>query len=258
MSLIGTRRAWLRALLYGGPPLVAGYAFGIEPRRLRERRLRLSDRPTVRFAYFTDLHFKGDPRLLNRVVSRLRAMRPEFALFGGDLVEKADHLDAALEALGRAGLPIFGVPGNHDYWSGSDFDRIGEALRRTGGDWLLDASARVPVGAGRGHVRVNGHTCQTDVVLPPEPNQKNFALIHYPKWVERLPVGYDLILAGHSHGGQVRLPFFGALAKPSGVGRYEWGRYDTPAGPLYVSSGIGTFHLNVRFLCPPELVWIDA
>jgi predicted MPP superfamily phosphohydrolase len=65
------------------------------------------------------------------------------------------------------------------------------------------------------------------------------------------------MLAGHSHGGQVRLPFYGALVIPFGVDDYELGRFDTPAGPLYVGAGIGTFYLDVRFNCRPELTLIE-
>ena len=68
---------------------------------------------------------------------------------------------------------------------------------------------------------------------------------------------FDLILAGHSHGGQVRLPVFGPLLVPFGVEGYDAGLYDTPAGPLYVNVGIGTFMLPVRFWCRPELAVIE-
>ena len=64
---------------------------------------------------------------------------------------------------------------------------------------------------------------------------------------------FDLILAGHSHGGQVRLPFYGALVLPWGVGRYDLGLFDTPGGPLYVNAGIGTYYFPYRFNCRPEV-----
>jgi uncharacterized protein len=65
-----------------------------------------------------------------------------------------------------------------------------------------------------------------------------------------------LILAGHSHGGQVRLPFWGALIVPRGVGRYDLGYYKTAGGPLYVNAGIGTYRLPFRFNCRPEITLI--
>jgi len=67
----------------------------------------------------------------------------------------------------------------------------------------------------------------------------------------------SLVLAGHSHGGQVRLPFYGPLIVPFGVGRYDLGWFQTAASPLYDNAGIGYFHLNVRFNCRPEITGFD-
>jgi predicted MPP superfamily phosphohydrolase len=239
-------------LLYGSPALALGDGFGFEPRCLRTRTLRSPRPSSIRFAYFTDVHFKGDPTLLEAVVARLNRARPAFALFGGDLVEEAHHLPEALAILERLEIPLFGVPGNHDYWSGADFAEIDRSFRRTGGQWLVDAAA-----VCTGH-QILGYSCTGETRLLPDSSHPAIGLVHYPAWADRLPPGFDMVLAGHSHGGQVRLPFIGALVKPSGVGRYVRGRFSTAAGPLFVSSGVGTFHLNVRFLCPPELVLIES
>ena len=68
---------------------------------------------------------------------------------------------------------------------------------------------------------------------------------------------YDLVLPGHSHGGQVRLPFYGPVIVPFGVGRYDLGLYRTDSGPLYVNSGIGWYPIPVRFNCRPEITVIE-
>jgi hypothetical protein len=78
--------------------------------------------------------------------------------------------------------------------------------------------------------------------------------MHYPAWIEKLEgKGFDLVLAGHSHGGQVRLPFYGPVFLPFGVGRYDLGLFRTVSGPLYVNSGIGWFPVPIRFNCRPEI-----
>jgi len=78
--------------------------------------------------------------------------------------------------------------------------------------------------------------------------------MHYPAWVQNLSTEkYDLMLAGHSHGGQVRVPFYGALMVPFGVGRYDLEMFPTASGPLYVNPGIGWFPVPIRFNCRPAI-----
>ena len=82
---------------------------------------------------------------------------------------------------------------------------------------------------------------------------RRLLLTHYPIQADRLDGRrYDLILAGHSHGGQVHLPFSGALILPYEVGRYQQGRYDSLGDPLYVNAGIGTYMFPARVNCRPE------
>ena len=84
----------------------------------------------------------------------------------------------------------------------------------------------------------------------------NIHLGHYPATVNRMVMRrYGLL---HSHGGQVRIPFHGALVVPYNVGRYDLGLFQTPAGPLYVSPGIGTWKYPVRFCCRPEVTLFEV
>lgn len=255
MSKRFNRRRFFRLALYGTPLLAAGDMALVEPGWLKIKHLKLARQERVaRFVHFTDLHHKGDRKWLASVVGRINALKPEFVCFSGDIVEDQEHLPQALELLQQIKAPLFGVPGNHDYWSRSDFSEIARAFTATGGAWLLDSSMPAPAGK----VLLHGLTCATPTVLPPKPGVKNVLLAHYPVWCEKVaPHRYDAILAGHSHGGQVRLPFYGALIVPYNVGRYELGRFESPAGPLYVGAGVGWFYLNWRFCCRPEITLIE-
>jgi predicted MPP superfamily phosphohydrolase len=84
-------------------------------------------------------------------------------------------------------------------------------------------------------------------------------LTHYPAQVDKLGARkFDLVLAGHSHGGQLRLPLFGSLIVPAYVGEYDMGLFQTPAGPLYVNPGIGYLGpFDFRFNCRPEITVIE-
>jgi len=246
----------MRLGLYGIPLAVAAEALWIEPNWFKVRKLKLAQgKPAHRFIHFTDLHHKGDRNFLLSVVKAINAQSPEFVCFTGDIIEDAEFLPEALELFQQIKSPLYGVPGNHDYWSNADFNLIGEAFAKTGGRWLLDES--VSVAAGK--VNMAGATCSKAPQLSLNPAQKNVVLFHYPEWVDKLGnYKFDVALAGHSHGGQVRIPFYGPLITPSGVGRYDLGLFHTISGPMYVGAGLGWFHLNIRFNCRPEITVIEV
>jgi len=245
----------MRLVLYGTPLAAAVDALWVEPYWFMVRKLKLAQgKPAHRFIHFTDLHHKGNRNFLQSVVKAINARSPEFVCFSGDIIEDTEYLPEALELLQQIKAPLYGVPGNHDYWSNADFNLIREGFARTGGKWLLDES----ISAAAGKVNIAGATCSKPPQLSLNPAQKNVVLFHYPEWVEKLgSYKFDLALAGHSHGGQVRIPFYGAVITPSGVGRYDLGLFGTVSGPLFVGAGLGWFHLNVRFNCRPEITVIE-
>jgi uncharacterized protein len=171
------------------------------------------------------------------------------------LIEKKSFVPEALEILEGIKSPLYGVPGNHDYWSHANFDRIKQSFARTGGVWLMDSQAS----SRDGKIHFTGVTCLhgSPAPLAPKPGGTNIMLLHYPLMAEKVRGKFDLLLAGHSHGGQVRLPFYGALIVPYWVGKYEMGLFRLPSGPLYVNPGIGWFTTPVRFNCRPELTVFD-
>jgi uncharacterized protein len=249
-----SRRKFIKTAVLATPLAVFGDAEWVEPKWLKIRTLKTSDQPAHRFVYFTDLHYKGDRPFAERVVKTINSLSPDFVCFGGDIIEDGKFLPEALEILSGIKGPLFGVPGNHDYWSRVPFDGIIKCFRDTGGAWLLDQSRVV------GGVNLIGATCKSvnDRLPTSEPGVKNVFLMHYPAWFKRLPDRtFDLMLAGHSHGGQVRVPFYGSLVVPFGVDEYDMGLFQTRCGPLYVNPGIGWFHLNLRFNCRPEITVIE-
>jgi predicted MPP superfamily phosphohydrolase len=245
-----TRRKFLAACI-GVPSVAVADSLWVEPEWLKTTRHRLgTGQPAHRFVHFTDLHHKGDRAYLQRVVDRINALNPDFVCFTGDLIEDAEHLPETLELLRTLKAPLYGVPGNHDYWADIDFTKVSAAFAATGGAWLMDQTIKTR----DGRINLIGATCNHQQDFTPAPGLKNILLIHYPAWVKKLSVQpYDLILAGHSHGGQVRLPLVGALVVPSGVDQYDLGLFKTPLGPLYVGAGIGYFYANIRFNCRPEV-----
>ena len=245
-----SRRKWLAHAAWIVPAMGATHATGVEPRWLAVRTHRRSASPSVRIAHFTDIHYRGDRGRLLDMVGTVNRLRPDMAVFTGDLVEEAKFFAPALEVLSGVGCPMYGIPGNHDHWARADFGMARKVFGATGGRWLQDES----VMALGGRVRVHGVDRLSGAArIAPVAGTFNLTLIHYPIWADRLPHRSDLMLAGHSHGGQVRIPFYGALVRPHDVGPYELGWYDTPGGPLYVNPGIGCLGFDVRFNCRPEV-----
>ena len=247
------RRRFLAAAVLASPLLAFADAKFIEPGWVSIRKVQLNlKNPAHRLVHFTDIHHKGDRAYLETVVRKINSLSPDLVCFTGDLIEETSYLAEALQILAGIKSPIYGVPGNHDYWSKAPFDGITKCLEASGGGWLLDRQ----VLTSDGKICISGATCLS-AKQPPiksEPSARNVFLMHYPLWVEQLGgQKYDLILAGHSHGGQVRLPFIGALQVPFGVGRYDLGLFKTSSGPLYVNPGIGWFPVPIRFNCRPEI-----
>ena len=230
----------------------------VEPTWLKTRRLRIgTGKAAHRFVHFTDLHHKGDRKYLQTVINVINSLAPDFVCFTGDIVEEGKFLPEALEMLAQIKSPMFGVPGNHDYWSHISFEPVLKCFASTGGAWLMDAART----AADGKINIIGASCNhANQPLPPlNPSAKNILLIHYPAWVKKLgDQKFDLTLAGHSHGGQVRIPFYGSILVPFNVDEYDLGLFKTNAGPLYVNAGIGYLsECNFRFNCRPEITVIE-
>jgi len=253
-----SRRRFILAGLLLAPGAVVADAGWIEPDWVQIRRLRpTAATPTHRFVHFTDLHHKGDRAYAQSVVDRINSLSPDFVCFTGDIMEEGKFLPEALEILSGIKAPLYGVPGNHDYWSRVPFEGIRQCFAATGGAWLVDQQQMTADGKINilGMARFGpGHP------LPvARPGMKNILLVHYPAWSKRLEgQQFNLILAGHSHGGQVRVPFYGPLIVPPGVDEYDLGLFQTAAGPLYVNPGIGWFPVPIRFNCRPEITLMEV
>ncbi len=246
------RRRFLFLSVAATPALVCADANWLEPHWVKIRSIKLAgNHPAHRIVHFTDIHHKGDRPYLESVVKKINGLSPDAVCFTGDLIEEARFIPETLEILQKIKSPLYGVPGNHDYWSHAKFAEIGKAFAATGGAWLMDSQ----VTTADGKVHITGVTCLRGKPAPlaPKANGKNIMLLHYPLMAERVTHPYDLLLAGHSHGGQVRMPFYGAFILPYWVGKYDLGMFHVPAGRLYVNPGIGWLATPIRFNCRPEI-----
>jgi uncharacterized protein len=213
----------------------------------------------IRIVHLSDLHV-GDPtRVLEALPSRVNELAPDLIVFTGDSLmfpEALPLFQRTMSAM-KARYGRFAVRGNHDYWH-VDRDALfdgGAAHELTGVP--TSTAGIVLCGAGHAYGQDLGRC------LSASPSGFRVAVFHTPDLVEALaPLSPDLYLAGHTHGGQVRLPIYGALVTLSDFDKkYEMGRYTVGATTLFVSRGIGVEPApapRVRFLCRPEIAVIDV
>ena len=246
-----TRRKFLGLGALALPAMLGADSAAFETTALRVTKLKHGP-GNCRFVHFSDFHYKGDADYAAEVVRTINELRPDFVCFTGDLVEEARFALEAFAFIRQIKAPVYGTPGNHDLESGVPHSDFADAFGSTGGAWLEDDRALLAehdlelVSLGRRGIQ-----------RFKEPRAKRqILLLHYPQGANIAGRRFDLILAGHSHGGQVRIPFLGALVLPRGVSPYEHGLYETPGGPLYVNAGIGTYRIPFRWNCPPELTLI--
>ena len=252
-----SRRKFIASVLLATPCVVLADAKLVEPSWLKVRHQKFGSKPAHRFVHFSDLHHKGDRAYLESVVKTINDLAPDFVCFTGDIIEREQFLPEALAILSGIRSPMFGVPGNHDFWSGAAFGPIQKCFAAPRGAWLMNERREI---AG-GRINLIGIPCllQNQPVPPSSWSAKNILLMHYPVWAKKLgDRKFDLLLAGHSHGGQVRLPLYGSVIVPFNVDEYDLGLFQTAAGPLYVNSGIGYLSgFDFRFNCRPEITVIE-
>lgn len=227
-----------------------------EAHQLKVNRLCLDKESNqLKYIHFTDLHYTGENPLTRRVVEEFYLLKPDFACFTGDLIGRKEYKKGAFAFIRSLGCPVFGVPGNHDYWCGVPFDEYERAFAETGGAWLEDKS----ILAADRRVEIVGISGMSIRSIERKRASHRILLTHYPLTFDEVDANmFTIVLAGHSHGGQIRIPYYGPLYLPQGVGKYDLGQFATAVGVINVSAGLGTSLLPIRFNCQPDITLITA
>lgn len=216
-------------------------------------------------AFVTDIHVGPHfpATALEPVIRMLEGVRADIVLFGGDYIsESPRYLPQVQEPLRRmaatARIGAWGMLGNHDI--ANIRGRVMAMFEPTGIRILVNESVRVETGAGPlwlvgvddallGSARLAESFSGVPADAP------HIAMWHEPDLAEKVePYGPLLLLAGHTHGGQVRVPLLGPVAAPKLGKRFVSGRFQIGDMTLFVSNGIGIYRPPVRFNCPPEVV----
>ncbi len=260
-----TFRAFL-ALAAAGLACTA-YARFVEPYWLQVTRVSLESpklpkgcRP-IRIVHLSDLHSDPTPRLEERLPEVVAAEKPDLIVFTGDAVNSADGLPVARKCLGRlaAIAPTFAVRGNWEWLVAADACE-GLPIRQLNGE-----AVKVTVGSAEvwvAGVAVGNENRAAQALRAVPEGAFVLFLYHAPDMIYELAErGVDLFCCGHTHGGQVALPFYGAMVTLSGTGkRFEAGLHRVKDTWLYTSRGIGMEGgpvPRVRFCSRPEVAVIE-
>jgi len=252
------------------------YGTWIEPHRIGVSRERLASSKLapgqpLRVLHFGDLHVERITPRERQLVDLVDSLRPDLVVFSGDFLNVSYVHDRAAWAACRwvlerlaAPLGVFVVAGS----SASDPEPVlVEMLAGLPLTWLREQ--RVTLEHGGKEIDLIGVGCTHRPFVDRHPLESlvrrdrfTIFLYHSPDLApDAAELGVDLMLSGHTHGGQVRLPWFGALATSSLYGKaFEMGRYEQEGLTLYVTRGLGLEGSGVpriRFLCPPEITLWD-
>jgi predicted MPP superfamily phosphohydrolase len=253
-------------------------AYFIEPRMLEVRHHAVGPpggRSSLRILHISDIQTPSIGAHEERALLSGLRHSPDLIVLTGDYVQDAmgreteERAAADLRALiGRIGftapLGVYATEGDVGppcaaVFKGTDVRCLTDASDRI---TLRDGRTVAITGLSRGRGRARDPRTLEPILLAAPPADHRIVISHAPDFVAALPFKIDLALAGHTHGGQVVIPFFGppktAIRLPR---KYAGGLNDYRGTPLHVTRGVGMereFAIPVRFLCPPEICLLDV
>jgi predicted MPP superfamily phosphohydrolase len=224
----------------------------------------------LRIAQVTDLHIGPMLRApkLRRYVDRINRLEPDLIVITGDIFDfDPKYVDEGCAELGRlrARHGVFAVLGNHDVYTGAEC--VVEGLRQHTGirvlrdEWIeidVDGTRMCLAGIedpGVGWRERESEHPALDELGPDMPDHlPRVLLAHRPSYFAHASrAGFPVVLAGHTHGGQLRLPFAKNFNVSRVIAHHTTGRFDIDGSTLYVSQGLGVAGLPVRLNCPREI-----
>ena len=267
----------LMALGGVGAPTAGAWGFLVEPRMLKERHIRLETMRwpghcrDLRIAVLGDFQV-GAPwfkvKQLDKVVAKVNALEPDLVVLLGDYVIEGvlfgrfvQPRDIARSLGGlRARHGVYSVLGNHDWWH--DGEEIWRELEAVGIRVLENES--VPLDLPEGRVWIAGladestrQPCMVSTFGAVPEDEPVIALVHDPLTFFEIPERTVVTFAGHTHGGQLRLPLVGTPYPVGGTPRrMAYGLVEEGGKHLYVTSGLGTSAVPARFNMPPEIAMV--
>ena len=214
----------------------------------------------IKVMHLSDIHYASvGENKLNKAVEEVNLMKPDIIVFTGDLYDEFSNLtddmkNKIIEALSKLNAPLgkYAVSGNHDY----KHEGYEEIITKSGFTYLSNETKLIYYNDDE-PIEIIGYPDERE----DQPNYDielseyfKIALIHEgDSWEHIKDKGIDLTLAGHSHGGQVRLPFIGCILKVDGGKKYCEEHYTNNDSQLYVNFGLGETEYKIRSFNKPSI-----
>ncbi len=230
-----------------------------------------------RIVQISDLHNAKFGKHNQKLVDRIRECEPDMIVLTGDLVDSNHtNVDRAVQFVDEIVkiCPVYYVTGNHEYWlEKSEYDELMDGLASAGAVILDDQVVEISRGDAKFRLvglddknladGTLGTLLNNDQNVAHEDSEKKeftVVLAHEPQYLARYAgIGVDLVLSGHAHGGQFRLPFVGGIVAPDQgfLPEYTAGEYYMDGTEMIVSRGLGNSVIPVRLFNYPEIVCVE-
>lgn len=210
-------------------------------------------------AHISDLHTKGFGKLEEQIINAIKNNYVDIIAITGDIATPGGTLDGYQSVLSKlkARKGAYYIPGNWESWE--PIEGLQQILKDNQIKDLTNKAHKLDEGLWLvGFDDIEEGKPNLDEVFALPKSDIKIGLFHSPKFFNEIYIHTNLNLAGHSHGGQVRIPFLGSIWTPEGTGSYDQGWFEIKNSKLFVSRGIGTSILPVRFFCSPELAIIEV
>lgn len=234
-----------------------------------------------KIAHISDLHSKSFGRNQQRIINKIRKLKPNIVVITGDIVDSKRYSEEAIIKLTNGiskDVPIYYSTGNHEAWSGKFELSLQKKLINTGVNILRDESAIIerkgekinilgiddPSFDNNNYDMSYSSNSAVENAIEKALEQvdiNNFSILlsHRPETFDVYArTGIDLVFTGHAHGGQIRLPFVGGLIAPNQglLPRYDAGKYNQGYYNMIVSRGLGNSIIPIRLFNLPEIVLV--
>ncbi|MCK5591145.1 MAG: metallophosphoesterase [Candidatus Pacebacteria bacterium] len=278
--MINKKRKLFLILTFLVFPIILGwYSFSFEPNNIQIEKINIEieNLPEsfdgVKIVHLTDFHSQGFDKREKMVLEMVSQLDPDFVFITGDFVDrKTKDIDSVQEFWQELGDQykgkIFGVLGNHEYRNkNTDIDSLKETLEKSEITVLDNENQKIY--KAEEYVYLVGvddpHTGRADLekaLADTKGDVPKILLAHSPEIISDLEnlreEEIDLVLAGHTHGGQIKIPFIRPFWVPTeNRGKYASGLFEINNTYLYVNRGIGLSTFPIRFNCSPEIALIE-